>query len=234
MREHVTAEERVEEFRALLIPEANHETTMRELNRRCRETPPACRLRWDALDARNRAKANAKVRAKRLDWLRRWFVREGIDINDMLARRCESTANAALTGGVLAVPSNGVVRCLWTVDDDGVWNTSCGQAHVFEAGTPGQNEFSFCPYCGKPMSECHTPNAPGQARAGSPSPEAGCSVPAAIAEAVAAVYFDDSADYRRALLNVVRHLDAAAYDMTLIDTAKAYRRYCEPNHSSPT
>ena len=50
------------------------------------------------------------------------------------------------------------VRCVWRVDNDGVWNSDCGQAHVFIDGTPGQNGFGFCPYCGKPMAEIHTPN----------------------------------------------------------------------------
>jgi len=53
---------------------------------------------------------------------------------------------------------DGIVRCVWCVDNDGVWNTDCGQVHVFIDGTPGQNGFGFCPYCGKPMAEIHTPN----------------------------------------------------------------------------
>jgi hypothetical protein len=65
--------------------------------------------------------------------------------------------------GVGPVTGNGA-WCLWTVDDDGVWNTSCKQAHVFETGTPGQNEYAFCPYCGKPMAEYHTPNDKAQFR----------------------------------------------------------------------
>ena len=51
-----------------------------------------------------------------------------------------------------------LVRCIWRVDHDGVWNTDCGQAHVFIDGTPGQNSYDFCPYCGKPLAEIHTPN----------------------------------------------------------------------------
>ena len=54
-----------------------------------------------------------------------------------------------------------LVRCVWRVDNDGVWNSDCGQAHVFIDGTPGQNGFGFCPYCGKPMAEIDVPNATG-------------------------------------------------------------------------
>ena len=61
--------------------------------------------------------------------------------------------------GAASAPSwDGVVRCVWRVDNDGVWNTDCGQAHVFIDGTPGQNNYGFCPYCGKPLAEIHAPN----------------------------------------------------------------------------
>jgi len=134
------------------------------------------------------------------------------------------STSAAPSGTVRAV-----VRTLWRAVRTNAWAAYMGgllsalHVHCWQ----WQFYAAMLPMC---ILVSLRPNAPGQARAGSPSPEAGCSVPAAIAEAVAAVYFDDSADYRRALLNVVRHLDAAAYDMTLIDTAKAYRRYCEPNN----
>lgn len=39
--------------------------------------------------------------------------------------------------------------CRWTHDDDnGIWNTACGEAHLFEDGGPAENEHRFCPYCG--------------------------------------------------------------------------------------
>jgi hypothetical protein len=42
--------------------------------------------------------------------------------------------------------------CLWGEDvADGVWETSCGHAFEFNAGDPADNEFLFCPYCGKPL-----------------------------------------------------------------------------------
>ena len=42
-----------------------------------------------------------------------------------------------------------VGSCTWTQDADGIWNTSCGQAHEFNTGTPEENEHRYCPYCGK-------------------------------------------------------------------------------------
>ena len=43
--------------------------------------------------------------------------------------------------------------CIWTQDDDGVWHTACGQAHVFDTAGPAENHHRYCPYCGKPLVE---------------------------------------------------------------------------------
>ena len=42
-------------------------------------------------------------------------------------------------------------HCTWTQDADGIWQTSCGQAHEFTTGTPEENEHKYCPYCGKEL-----------------------------------------------------------------------------------
>ena len=42
--------------------------------------------------------------------------------------------------------------CVWTVTADGVWETGCGHAHVFETAGPRQNRYEFCPYCGHNLS----------------------------------------------------------------------------------
>ena len=40
-------------------------------------------------------------------------------------------------------------KCLWTNDpDDDSWDTECGEKFVFNEGTPIENDFHFCPYCG--------------------------------------------------------------------------------------
>jgi hypothetical protein len=39
-------------------------------------------------------------------------------------------------------------NCRWKEDDDGVWETACQHAFVFSDGSPAQNGFEFCPYCG--------------------------------------------------------------------------------------
>lgn len=46
--------------------------------------------------------------------------------------------------------------CTWNEDADGVW-FSCDapeggrNAFTFEVGDPEDNDFKFCPYCGKPL-----------------------------------------------------------------------------------
>lgn len=57
-------------------------------------------------------------------------------------------------------------------------------------------------------------------------PSAG-SIRQAKEEAVSAIYFDDSSDYRSALLNVVKHLDPELYDLMLIDRKAAFKKVSE-------
>lgn len=38
--------------------------------------------------------------------------------------------------------------CKWT-DAGESWSTSCGQVFFFDVGGPDQNEFQYCPFCGK-------------------------------------------------------------------------------------
>ena len=40
------------------------------------------------------------------------------------------------------------MNCLWTITDDGWFNTSCGNAFEFTTHGPTENKFKFCPYCG--------------------------------------------------------------------------------------
>jgi len=46
-----------------------------------------------------------------------------------------------------------MIRCDWSQDWEGNWATSCGQMFTFEVGSPKENHFSFCPYCGDPLIE---------------------------------------------------------------------------------
>lgn len=43
--------------------------------------------------------------------------------------------------------------CRWDLDDiDGKWDTGCGEAHVFEIDGPVENNYKYCPYCGKRLA----------------------------------------------------------------------------------
>ena len=41
--------------------------------------------------------------------------------------------------------------CTWKGDDDGVYSTGCDNAFQFEVDGPTENNFKFCPYCGKEL-----------------------------------------------------------------------------------
>lgn len=56
-------------------------------------------------------------------------------------------------GKPVEVPPEIANACTWEPDDDGVWNTSCGNAFVFNDDGPDANGFKFCPYCGKPLAQ---------------------------------------------------------------------------------
>ena len=48
--------------------------------------------------------------------------------------------------------------CTWTRnldDDSGMYETSCGEAFMISDGTPKENSFKFCCYCGKSLEEDH-------------------------------------------------------------------------------
>jgi len=45
-------------------------------------------------------------------------------------------------------------NCTWIIQDphdQHIWETDCGEAFVFEVDGPEQNNFKFCPFCGKPI-----------------------------------------------------------------------------------
>lgn len=41
-------------------------------------------------------------------------------------------------------------QCEWIyIDDEYYWKTSCNHLHVFLSDGPKENEYKYCPYCGK-------------------------------------------------------------------------------------
>lgn len=50
----------------------------------------------------------------------------------------------------LAWEARGRAECHWTVDEDAIWNTECGQTWYFDdAGSPADHKQRFCGYCGR-------------------------------------------------------------------------------------
>ena len=45
--------------------------------------------------------------------------------------------------------------CKWEEDEDGdgLWHTGCKEIHILMEGTPTENKYKFCPYCGKEIEE---------------------------------------------------------------------------------
>lgn len=46
-----------------------------------------------------------------------------------------------------------VKKCGWTQDENGAWETECGNMFEVTDGTPYENDMKFCPYCGKALAE---------------------------------------------------------------------------------
>lgn len=47
-------------------------------------------------------------------------------------------------------------NCTWTQESDydsEIWVTDCSHAFCLYDGTPSENGFNFCCYCGKPLVE---------------------------------------------------------------------------------
>ena len=46
------------------------------------------------------------------------------------------------------------MTCIWTYDDNYCYyETECGEAHMFCSGNSEDNNYKYCPYCGKFIEE---------------------------------------------------------------------------------
>jgi len=43
--------------------------------------------------------------------------------------------------------------CKWTYDENGAWDTECGNRFEITEGTPHENNMHFCAFCGKRLEE---------------------------------------------------------------------------------
>lgn len=44
-------------------------------------------------------------------------------------------------------------KCTWQWDDEGYWETECGNKYVILEGTPKENGMKYCTYCGREINE---------------------------------------------------------------------------------
>ena len=42
--------------------------------------------------------------------------------------------------------------CVWSQDENGVWETACENAHEFSAEGVAENGYKYCPFCGKTIA----------------------------------------------------------------------------------
>jgi len=43
--------------------------------------------------------------------------------------------------------------CIWRLNEDGFWDTGCGNAFELTEGGPRLNKFNYCSYCGGTLIE---------------------------------------------------------------------------------
>ena len=46
-----------------------------------------------------------------------------------------------------------MAKCQWTQDEDGAYDTECGNKYEITNGTPKENRMKYCTYCGKQLDE---------------------------------------------------------------------------------
>lgn len=73
------------------------------------------------------------------------WERRGHFASDVAARMFGELIESGAHEGVPVVAT-----CKWTEETDtGVHETQCGHAHYFNDGDVKENEYQFCPFCGK-------------------------------------------------------------------------------------
>ncbi len=82
-------------------------------------------------------------------------------------QRCAEGVESALWSYQMANPKSALISCRWSEDEDGNWDTACGECFVFEVGGPTENRAKWCPYCGRRIEPVgfFQQNTPGQATA---------------------------------------------------------------------
>jgi hypothetical protein len=64
-------------------------------------------------------------------------------------QRSASDVESALWTYRVGNPKSAIISCRWSEDEDGNWDTACGECFVFETGGPTENRARWCHYCGR-------------------------------------------------------------------------------------
>ena len=62
-----------------------------------------------------------------------------------------TTAETLIGAQMRGVGAEADVSCGWDLDPEGFYETDCGHAFRFDDGGPKDNDFTFCPYCGRSL-----------------------------------------------------------------------------------
>ena len=112
----------------------------------CRKVSSEC----DAKDEAIRELCEALRRVVDLPITRAWV---GPMTLEKMAE-CKNTLSEARDALAKHDMSKGSAVCQWTYDEcSDCWESACGNAFVFAAGGPVENEMAWCPYCGKKLEE---------------------------------------------------------------------------------
>jgi hypothetical protein len=69
----------------------------------------------------------------------------GVPINEPFWRK---RIDDYVTSVIRSLPGD---TCQWTEDEDGNWDTGCGEKFIWTAGIPTDSGERFCFYCGKSL-----------------------------------------------------------------------------------
>ena len=74
-----------------------------------------------------------------------------------VARRCgDIVTEGHPDDDDLWIPAHEIVKngcCDWEENENGYWDSDCGNAFGFTDGSPIYQGFKYCPYCGKLLTE---------------------------------------------------------------------------------
>lgn len=105
----------------------------------------------DGAKARLASRNSDFARCAILSYMTKYLLTDGVSEHaERLVLKMEdghessSWSEDALRSQILAL----LPKCEWTEDDDGSYDTACGEKHLFIEGDARANDYKFCPYCG--------------------------------------------------------------------------------------